>query len=262
MIGEAEAGSPRFGKEIARRFNPLTIAALVLQVLTIVLVGIAMTLPWWAFFTNGDMTAWYLGNSCGGGTCTSYYGYPSLRDTFGLTGALVVWGLTLYVLALAVLVVSLVWPRIGFLVLVLGILGSILFLVAPVYLYLALPGALSSAGFSVPVSGFFGSGSQASFFGTTQYSWTGAAGWFMMWGVFLFSLAATTVAFITARRRTMELEDAESRVVGTVGRTKTSRGLRMSEGQALAKFCPVCGAHYSAGTRFCSKDATPLKEMV
>ncbi len=259
---EADAGPVRFGNEVARRFDSLTIAAIVLEVLTIVLVGIASTLPWWAFFTNGDMTAWYLGNRCGGGTCTSYYGYPSLRDTFGLTGALVLWGLTLYILALAALVVSLVWPRIGFLVLVLGILGSILFLVAPVYLYLALPGALSSAGFSVPVDGFFGSGSQTGFFGTTQYSWTGAAGWFMMWGVFLFSLAATTVAFITARRRTMELEETESREVGTVERTRGSRGLGTSEGRAFAKFCPVCGAHYSAGTRFCSKDATPLKELV
>ncbi len=251
---EAGAGPVRFGTEVARRFNPLTIAALVLDVLTIVLVGIAMTLPWWAFFTNGDMTAWYLGNSCGGGTCTSYYGTPSLRDTFGLTGALVTWGLTLYVLALAVLVFSVVWPRIGFLVLVLGILGSILFLVAPVYLDLALPGALSSAGFRVPVDGFFGSGSQTSFFGTTQYSWTGAAGWFLMWGVCLFSLAATTVAFVSARRRMGKVEQ------GPAAQTTLPRERRGADDRAGTRFCPACGAHYAAGTRFCSEDATPLKD--
>lgn len=28
-----------------------------------------------------------------------------------------------------------------------------------------------------------------------------------------------------------------------------------------AKFCPVCGVRYPSGTPYCSKDATPLKEM-
>ncbi len=219
-----------------------------------------MTLPWWAFFTNGDMTAWYLGSSCGGGNCTSYYGYPSLRDTFGLTGALVVWALTFYVLALAVLVVSIFWPRFGVLVLVLGILGSILILVAPVYLYFALPGALTSAGFRVPVDGFFGSGSQTGFTGTTQYSWTGAAGWFMMWGVFLFSLVATTLAFVSARHRMVELETSESREPGSGRRPGGPRDHWTSDDRVGVKFCPLCGAHYPASTRFCSKDASPLKD--
>ena len=30
--------------------------------------------------------------------------------------------------------------------------------------------------------------------------------------------------------------------------------------RAKEMFCPVCGTHYPAGTQFCSKDATALKE--
>ena len=262
MSRETGIGAPGYGSELARRFNALTISAVVVLVLAILLIGIAMTLPWWAFFTDGQMTAWYLSSRCGGGTCTSYYGYPSLRDTFGLTGALVTWGLGLYVHAIAVLLLSVFWPRFGTLVLVPGILGSILLLVAPIYLYFALPGALASAGFAVPVDGFFGATSQTGFLGTTSYSWTGAAGWFMMWGVFVISLAATALAFVSARRRMVELEEAESagHAPGEGARRLRPRGSPADP--VGAKFCPVCGAHYPAGTRFCSKDATPLKDAL
>ncbi len=251
MAQSERRGLPDAADEIVRRFDVLTVAAIVLLLLTIVLIGIVMSLPWWAFFTNGTMSAWYLGTMCENGTCTSYAADPALRDTFGLTSGLVAWSVVLIVLALAAYVVSILWPRIGVVSFVLGILGSILLLVAPIYLDLALPGALSASGFRTPVDGFFGSYTQPGLFGTTQYSWTGAAGWFAAWGVVVFSFVATALAYATTRRRLRE----------TSGARMASRGsVRRSPGVARERFCPLCGLRYPPGARFCTEDATPLKD--
>ncbi len=37
--------------------------------------------------------------------------------------------------------------------------------------------------------------------------------------------------------------------------------LAIQQTRPMERFCPVCGTHYAAGTQFCSKDATPLKDI-
>jgi cellulose synthase/poly-beta-1,6-N-acetylglucosamine synthase-like glycosyltransferase len=117
----------------------------------------------------------------------------------------------LSIFALVFFILSILWPRLGVGVLITGTIGSVLLLIAPLYLYFALPAAISSSGGSslggcpcnagsIPVNSFFGSYTQNYFFGPTTYSWGGGTGWFMAFVAFAFSLASTLVAFSAARR--------------------------------------------------------------
>jgi hypothetical protein len=90
------------------------------------------------------MTAWYLGNASASGSCATYPAYPTLRDTFGLAGALVAGSFLRYLLELGLLYVSPVGPRVAVIALLLGVVGSVLLSAAPLCLYFALPGAVTS----------------------------------------------------------------------------------------------------------------------
>ncbi len=261
MSRDEPEGTGGFSNDLVHRLNPLTIAALVLLVLTVILIGIATSLPWWASFRNGTMTTWYLGDECANTSCQTYQAYPTLRDTFGLTSAFVEMALILYLLELALFFLSLFWARAGAVALLFGIMGSLFLLAAPIYLYLALPGAVTSSGLVVPIDGFFGSYTQKNLLGNVQYSWTGGAGWFMTWGVFVFSLLATAVTYLAARRLLRgERVTRGDNAVATRSLRESSRADAPSVNWREAKFCPVCGARYPAGTPYCSKDATPLKD--
>src|SRR3989441_2624984 len=166
-----------------------------------VLVGILTSLSWWYFSVNGGGTsAWYLGNVCSGSSCQSYQGNPAIHDAFGLTNTLVLSSLALSVFALFFFILSIFWPRLGIGALVTGSIGSVLLLIAPIYLYFALPAAISSSGGSIPVNSFFGSYTQNGFFGPITYSWGGGTGWFMAFVVFAFFLISALVAFSSSRR--------------------------------------------------------------
>jgi len=48
--------------------------------------------------------------------------------------------LTLSIFGLAFFILSIFWPRLGIGALITGVIGSVLLLIAPIYLYFALPG--------------------------------------------------------------------------------------------------------------------------
>ena len=252
MPGPRTKESPAVVTSVAHRFDLPAVTTVVLSVLTVVLIAVSLTVPWWASFGNGQMTSWYLGTSCVSGTCTGYASVPALAGVFGLVLALVTAALAVSVMALAAFGVSLVWPRMTVLAYVLGLVASVLLLVAPVYLYFALPGALTSSGFPVPVAGFFGSYAGAG----SAYSWTGAAGWYLAWLTVLTAFAATGTAVASARRHVAEERALES--LTALEPPADDAGPEETE----ERCCPLCGARYPATAEFCSKDSAPLKDVV
>ncbi len=243
---------------MGRRLDALAIAGAVLLVLTIILVAVSFTVPWWASFANGVMTSWYLGSQCTSGSCTGYTASPSLQGTFGLANTIVLVALFLFMFAAVTFASSLVWPRMGSVTLALGLVGSLLILGAPLILYFSLPGALTSYGFPAPVAGFFGSYSG----GGISYSWTGGAGWFLAWLIVPIGLAGTAAAYGSTRSHVAEEKALES---------LTSLELHTSDGPppalppdepGLQRFCPLCGARYPDTVDFCAKDHEPLKDVM
>lgn len=249
---------------VSRRFTALTVAALVLLVLTIVLLAIALTLPWWVFFDNGAMWSYYLATSCRVGICQNYQATPTLGAVFGLTYALIVGSLVAFVIALGISIASITRPKLGVLSLALGLIGSLLVAAAPLYLYFALPGAVTSTGNPVPIAGFFGSSALPG--GGGSYSWTGAAGWFFAWLILPIAVAATAAAHRSAKHRATEERALES-LRSLARHTSDLPSLLEPEPKALQeevpeRFCPLCGLRYPATEEFCSNDFAPLKDVV
>ena len=83
--------------DLAQRFGGRTIAALVLVILTIVLVVVVASLPWWEYVSSrGTQLYHYLGAWCyAPGSCVDYTdrGAP-FREVFPQTFALVLTALT------------------------------------------------------------------------------------------------------------------------------------------------------------------------
>lgn len=242
-------------KSVAHRFDAPSVAAVVLLVLTIVLLAVSLSVPWWASFAGGVMTSWYLGSSCTGGACAAYASSPAVASVFGLTLALVTAALAVTVMTLVAFGAALVWPRMTVLAYVLGAVGTVLILLAPVYLYFTLPGALTSSAFPAPVAGFFGSYAG----GGTSYSWTGAAGWFLAWLIVPAALAATAAVWASARRHV-----AEERALETLTALEphTEEAPSQEAEEEAQRFCPLCGLRYPGTTEFCSKDSAPLKDVI
>lgn len=247
-------------RDVHHRLGGLAIAGIALLVLAIVLVAIGFTVPWWASFANGTMTSWYLGDRCTGGTCTDYSASPSLQSVFGLTNLLVVAAGLLLMVAVVAFAASLVWPRMGSLGLVLGAVAALLILLAPVYLYFGLPGALTSSGFPVPVAGFFGSYAG----GGSSYSWTGAASWFLAWLIVPIVAAGTAAATVSARRHVAEEQALESLsgLAPHAADVPTTMPEPLPEEPPMDRFCPVCGLRYPDTVDFCKKDSAPLKDLL
>ena len=157
--------------EILRAHNPseLAIVAIVLVTLTIGLVVVVASLPWWV---DGTF-AYPLGNPfCQEQVCGDYTDSASLRNVFPPTYNLVLVALVSSVFELLFLVSSMLGTggRLG--ILVAGPLGSITLLVAPIYFYFAMP---------------------------VGFSGGPGPGWFMAFVALVFFLAATAVAFVVAR---------------------------------------------------------------
>jgi len=251
--------------EIGRRFGGRTIAGLVLLVLTIILIGTTTAFSWWNLSTSsGATSAWYLGTACSGNSCQNYQGYPAIHDAFGLANALVLTALGLAIFTLVLFVLSIFWPRVGIGTLITGLIGSLLLLASPIYLFFALPGAMSASGATF-VTGFFGSYTQSGFFGSTTYTWGGGTGWYL-------AIVVSAIFFVS-----MVLGFSASRHLAPLGNFRlpptnapTPSYNTASYGpppgmpppaRASELFCPVCGSRYPAGTQYCSRDATPLKEV-
>lgn len=222
------------------------------------LTAIAFTVPWWASWANGVMSSWYLGTVCTGGSCAAYGTSPSLAQTFGLANLLALVGLFLFMFAAVAFSASLVWPRVGSVTLALGLVGSVLILGAPLYLYFSLPSALTSAGYPAPVAGFFGSYSS----GGSSFSWTGGAGWYLAFLIVPGGLAGTVAAWGSTRRHVAEERAIESLASLEVHTADTLPLALPAEDPGLQRFCPVCGARYPDTAEFCPKDSEPLKDVV
>ncbi len=185
---------------LARRFGARTpaalVAALVFVTLTISLVLVVASLPWWDLHIGSPWNQtrrYYLGGMCVEGSCQDYY-TDSIRHYtyFPQTFDLVVTALALSVFELAFLILAIFQRKLAVGILVSGLLGSITLMVAPIYFYFRLPTVLSSDG------GFF-----TTFFGSymergTTYTWGGGPGWYMAPFVVLLFLMSTLVAFWAA----------------------------------------------------------------
>jgi len=158
------------------------------MILTIALVVVVATLPWWEYVSSsGTHLYHYLGAWCyAPGSCVDYTdrGAP-FRDVFPQTYVLVLTALALSVFELAFLVLAIFGNggRLG--ILVTGILGSVALLVAPIYLYLGLSGSPFSGSSTLPNG--------------VSSAWREGPGLFMAPFVAIFFLIATIVAFFVAR---------------------------------------------------------------
>ena len=187
--------------DLARRFHGRLISGAVLLIVGMVLVLICGSLTWWGF--NGSAQGQTFRVEAGLSqvctslpqqrACTGYTGAE--RDVFGATGTLLTVGWVLVLLAAIFVFLGALWPRLGSLVAVFGLIGSFLVLAAPLYLFVSLPGVLQAEGATGFVTGFFGSGTIA----TASYTYGGGIGWFFSFIVFGFLLIATTVAFRAVR---------------------------------------------------------------
>src|SRR6266571_6993784 len=166
---------------LARSFEARTpaalVAALVSVTLTISLVLVVASLPWWDLHIGSPWNQtqrYYLGGMCVEGSCQDYY-TDSIRHYtyFPQTFDLVLTALALSVFELAFLILAIFERKFRFGILVTGLLGSLTLMVAPIYFYFALPVGLSSDGSFFTT--FFGSYTER---GTT-YTWGGGPGWYM-----------------------------------------------------------------------------------
>ena len=101
------------------------------------------------------------------------------------------------------------------------------------------------------MNSFFGSFTQPSFFGgSTTFTYGGGTGWFLAIVAAAFFFISTGVAF-SAARRIAPLGNLRTPPQPGIAVTSNFRGM----------FRPMCGSHYLAGTQYCGKDATALKEI-
>jgi len=159
----------------------------VLVILTIVLVVVVASLPWWEYVSSrGAQLYHYLGAWCyAPGSCVDYTdrGAP-FREVFPQTFALVLTALTLSVGELVFLVRAVLGKGGVLGILVTGILGSALLLVAPIYLYFAMSGS--------PFSG-------SHTFNGVSWTWSEGPGLFMAPFAAIFFLVATMLVFLLTR---------------------------------------------------------------
>jgi hypothetical protein len=186
-------------RHLGSRFVGRAIGALVLVSLTIGLVLVVASLSWWDFSdSNYGTVAHHLGGACYQGSCGDYTDSETLRTFFPQTYGLVLTALALSVFELVFLVLSIFWKRIAVGILVTGILGSFALLVAPIYFYFALPGAMSSGQNTHWITSFSGSFTRTISTGTVTYTWGGGAGWFTAPLVAIIFFVATIVVFFVA----------------------------------------------------------------
>ncbi len=183
---------------VVERFGGTTIRVLVLFVLTIVLMAVTTALSWWDVTAGVNSSESYLAWVCSG-SCLSYTDtgwYAAQGGVFGLTNALVLTSLALSVAALVSFLCSMFWPRAVTWTRRLGILASLLILAAPVYLLLALPGAVVSDWPWNSATWFFGSNGLS---GTEAASWGGGIGWYLAFAAFILGLASAVSGYSTSR---------------------------------------------------------------
>ena len=192
-------------------FNPRIITALVVIIMAIVIIGITLKMPWWNLTVNDEGIVtnfdYSLGQVCHlsptESGCLSYQyiasNLPSFKlvsDTFELTNIFMLAGFIMAILTLIFLISGIFHPKIGLVAMICGIIGSILVLVAPLYLFAFLPGAMNfwSQPANCPIN-FFGSTTCDS----THFCSSGSFGWFFAIFTFVLFLIATVLSFKVTR---------------------------------------------------------------
>jgi len=219
--------------ELKMRFGSKTIAALVVSVLALVFVMVSMMSAWWSMRITLQITPYQLVEDAGyylGGECASISGIPGfptsgmcsgfgsmetpIADVFHVAFVLMLLGLILTILALVFLLVGVLRPSLGTAGALCAIIGSMLILIAPIYVFAAAPGAFNNVASGIgslfpgmtvnwKVSGFFGSGPiELSYMGTTftgQTTYGGGIGWLIAFVAFVLLLVAGVMILSAVR---------------------------------------------------------------
>jgi len=199
-----------------KKFNGKVVVGMVLVLVALIFAAVAMVGSWWdmkvtisAGGLSMDTTMGFgLGSLCITGTvlgqsvsaCGAYSagttGASSLSDisnVMGLANMLTILGLLMAILTFVLIIVGAGRPKLKIGVLLFGIIGAVVLLVAFVYVYTSLPGAVSTAFGSTytGISGFFGSVDAGS---AGKISWGGGMGWYMALMGFILLLIGAIIA--------------------------------------------------------------------
>ena len=268
-------GQPVFApqpSDLRRRFGGKTIAALVITIVALVFIIISMMATWWnvdfsmtivtsSFRAQGGYT---LGGSC---FTTTIPGYPaqsscsgfasaesSLANVFQLAFVMMIIGLILTILAMVFLLIGILRPKLGMAGFVCAIIGAILILVAPIYVFAAAPGAFGGAflglgsllpsGMTVStnIPGFFGSGTiSLTYMGSTftgDLTVGGGIGWYLAFASFAMLLVAG-IMIMSAARAVMPMGNYVGRPMASYGYPQQPMGQPgMAYGQPQPGYAP------------------------
>ena len=197
-----------------KKFNGKIIGGLVLVVLALIFAGIALTGAWWSWnmkasamgITMEQKLEFGLGQACMSGIASQCFAYTSAENSkmmgvFSLIQILTILGLVMAILTLVLIIVGAGKPKMKIAVLLFGIIGAIMLLLAVVFAFSSLPTAFNDdvaagggiSGFSA-VSGFFGSAS-INLMGTSmELTYGGGLGWMMALIGFIMLLLGALVA--------------------------------------------------------------------
>jgi len=195
-----------------KKFNGKVVTGLVLVLVALIFAAMAMFGSWWSLkesATGIDATIDFgLNQYCatgtiGGMTATACQGYGTVfagfssfsktQSLMGLAYLLTLLGLVMAILTLILIVVGAGRPKLKMGVLICGLIGGILLLVAFIYVFTGLTGAINddmTGGTATPISGFFGSTSMAGI----ELSWGGALGWYMALFGFIMLMVGAIIA--------------------------------------------------------------------
>jgi len=281
-----------------KRFGLMTILTLTFVILSLIFVPIAAGTSWWTLASAGVSSGVGtieagLGQVCFFGSlfagCYTHqqmmgtvFGptYKPVGDTFGLAGVFMLVAIVFVILTLVFFLIGIFFPKVGYLTAIFALVGAAMNLVAPLYLFAALPGAVKSITISGTspfsfVSGFFGSGAVS---GTT-YTYGGGAGWFLavissifFFLTFIFSLYLTRRLIPLGNIRFggptpqpayygapsyQPYQQPMQPMQPAAGPTMTTAA-PMAAPAAAQKFCPRCGSPAQGGSTFCANCGGPL----
>lgn len=197
--------------ELAKRFDHGAIAAIVVVIAGIAFIGASLVTTWWsakwATSTTTTTLDFGLGQACLSGPVNACYAYPSdlpqsMVDSFTRTGFFLMAGMILTVLALVLLILGALRPKVGWVAVICGMIASALTLVAPLYLLTTLPGAVSDSDAfhalypHMKIDSFFGSYNTP--VGILRFG--GGLGWYLALFAFLLLMFGTIQTLLTIRR--------------------------------------------------------------
>lgn len=205
-----------------KRLNAKIIAGSVLVIVGLVFAVASAASSWWGM--SGNVTAsgttvparydFYYDKFCVGITeagigsasmCISYVsGMESISNLFAVTFFLALVGVIFAILALASLLVGVFRPNARYALAATGLVASILLMIAPLYIFSALPGAFAGPGGATPVgvegiTGFFGRLTASTSSGSIDVTYGGGIGWYLSILAFVLLFVGTILAVLGIR---------------------------------------------------------------